>query len=334
MPVQWETRPPFHVAPHTLRKGATHKLPLEWALIPKGQTHTHIIIPNHTMAAAATSQVSTKRFFYERYKELIISVGGVKTKSTFQVEGTLTPLEFLEAGNALVQKAPTWEWAAGPASYLPALPTDKKYLVMRDVPSQRRVEEADLTGGAADETDAGGEWTVTAAPAQQAGATATVVVGDGNGEGDWGEDPDAVPTAAAPQSLLRRYNVYLVYDAYYCTPRVYVSGYNANNQPLTREEMFQDVFSTNRDKTVTVDAHPVLGHPCMSVHPCRHAETMQRNLQRLEERFNDDQEAAGVDAAHRTPFVFPVFLALFVFLRFITSVIPTIEYDVGIDVEN
>jgi len=38
---------------------------------------------------------------------------GVLTSSVFKEKGLLTPEEFVEAGDQLTEKCPTWEWQAG-----------------------------------------------------------------------------------------------------------------------------------------------------------------------------------------------------------------------------
>ena len=93
----------------------------------------------------------------------------------------------------------------------------------------------------------------------------------------------------------------------------------------------QDVYSANREKTATIDPHPFVQAPCISIHPCRHAEMMKRTLDRLEDRFKSEQE--DVPEGERFPFIFPTYMALFVFLKFITAVVPTVGYDVTIDME-
>jgi ubiquitin-like-conjugating enzyme ATG3 len=62
--------------------------------------------------------------------------------STFRQTGQITPEEFLQAGDYLVYKFPSWSWASASTasrrvSYLPA---DKQYLVTRGVPCHRRLD--------------------------------------------------------------------------------------------------------------------------------------------------------------------------------------------------
>ena len=69
-------------------------------------------------------------------------------------------------------------------------------------------------------------------------------------------------------------------------------------------------------KTVTVDPHPHLGTPHASVHPCKHAVTMKRIVASL---------CRGGSEPRTSQY-------MFIFLKFIGAVVPTIEYDFTIDV--
>eukprot|EP01084_Bolivina_argentea_P155466 270916_1 len=87
-------------------------------------------------------------------------------------------------------------------------------------------------------------------------------------EDDWGEDDDDEKvTDKKDGKETRSYDLTVVYDEYYRGPRVYLFGYAAN-QPLAKEAMMEDVYSENREKTVTVDPHPYMKVPCISIHSC------------------------------------------------------------------
>lgn len=115
----------------------------------------------------------------------------------------------------------------------------------------------------------------------------------------------------------RRYDVSITYDNYYRTPRIWLFGYNENGSPLSAHEMFQDVMQDYAKKTVTVDPHPHLSQPHASIHPCQHSAAMLKIIQALSECG----KPPSVDQY------------LFIFLKFIQSVVPTIEYDYTIDVQ-
>jgi len=65
------------------------------------------------------------------------------TESKFAEKGILTPQEFVEAGNQLVQMCPTWQWKPASNDKLKRadLPDDKQFLYTR-VPCHKRVSDA------------------------------------------------------------------------------------------------------------------------------------------------------------------------------------------------
>jgi ubiquitin-like-conjugating enzyme ATG3 len=67
----------------------------------------------------------------------------VNYNSTFRNTGQITPEEFLEAGDFLVYKFPTWSWsdASHPSKRVSYLPEGKQFLVTRGVPCHRRLNE-------------------------------------------------------------------------------------------------------------------------------------------------------------------------------------------------
>lgn len=143
------------------------------------------------------------------------------------------------------------------------------------------------------------------------------------------EDPAAAGGAASSTGYLiadapdahivrtRTYDLSITYDKYYQTPRLWLFGYDEAGQPLTPEQVYEDVLSEYVAKTVTVDPHPLTGTPTVSIHPCKHAQVMKKVVQ--------DWMEQGIEPRHD--------LALFVFLKFISSVVPTINYDFTMDIE-
>jgi ubiquitin-like-conjugating enzyme ATG3 len=112
--------------------------------------------------------------------------------------------------------------------------------------------------------------------------------------------------------LTRRYDIYLTYDKYYQTPRVFLSGSDENGQPLRPEQILEDIMQDYANKTVTIEAFPFTsGGVYASIHPCKHASVMKK----IVDHFEDSGRVARVDQY------------LFIFLKFIQSVIPTMNYD-------
>lgn len=115
----------------------------------------------------------------------------------------------------------------------------------------------------------------------------------------------------------RRYDVSITYDNYYRVPRIWLFGFDENGTPLSTEEIYQDVIQDYAKRTVTVDPHPHLSHQHASIHPCQHATAMLSILEALKE-------------SEVKP---PVEQYIYFFLKFLQSVIPTIEYDYTTEVQ-
>jgi ubiquitin-like-conjugating enzyme ATG3 len=131
--------------------------------------------------------------------------------STFRQTGQITPEEFVAAGDYLVFKFPTWSWAdADPTSKrVSYLPPGKQFLVTRNVPCHRRInddfageaghEESIVEGskGAAAGDDEDG-WLRTGSPSKSEPAKSRDVrtVDDSGNIGDresYDDDDDDIP---------------------------------------------------------------------------------------------------------------------------------------------
>lgn len=67
----------------------------------------------------------------------------------------------------------------------------------------------------------------------------------------------------------RTYDLYITYDKYYQTPRLWLSGFDEYLQPLSIEQMYEDISQDHAKKTVTMEWHPNIPGMMASVHPCR-----------------------------------------------------------------
>ncbi|CAM9413416.1 unnamed protein product [Ectocarpus sp. 13 AM-2016] len=115
----------------------------------------------------------------------------------------------------------------------------------------------------------------------------------------------------------RSYDLSITYDKHHQTPRMFLFGYDESGQPLSAEEVFEDVMQDYARQTVTMEPHPHLSSHHASVHPCKHASTMKIMLENLTKGGKE----ARVDQY------------LFIFLKFIQSVVPTIDYDYTMSVD-
>lgn len=75
-----------------------------------------------------------------------------------------------------------------------------------------------------------------------------------------------------------------MYTTYYRTPRLYLSGYLPNGQPLPPHDMMEDIVGDYKDKTVTLEDFPFFANniKMASVHPCKHASVMKTLLDRAD----------------------------------------------------
>lgn len=74
---------------------------------------------------------------------------------------------------------------------------------------------------------------------------------------------------------------------------------------------------------MTIDPHPHLGIKHASVHPCKHAAVMKIIVANLVEGCSGGKAGAPPSIDQY----------LFIFLKFIQSVVPTIDYDFTTEVE-
>ncbi|KAI8800921.1 autophagocytosis associated protein [Cladochytrium replicatum] len=294
----------------------------------------------------------------ERYAPLL-------KESKFKETGVLTPEEFVLAGDFLVYKCPTWAWSAGTEGkrrdYLPA---DKQYLITRNVPCLRRVKAMEYTDEDVDaetlvkDDDGDEEWVAThhAGLGEGAAGAEREIVDDEEEEevrklregvqnvrvqddevqpdlddipdidDEMGiveeDDPAAVYTSTKSAQIAteedkilktRTYDMSITYDKYWQTPRVWLFGYDEFRQPLTSQQIFEDISQDHALKTVTIEAHPHEDVSLASIHPCKHSNVMKRIIDHWVERGNDSE--LRVDQY------------LFLFLKFMSAVLPTMEYD-------
>ncbi|KAL3903245.1 MAG: hypothetical protein SGPRY_011754 [Prymnesium sp.] len=200
----------------------------------------------------------------------------VLRQSAFGERGVITPDEFVLAGDQLVLRCPTWQWSAGePSKARPFLPADKQFLSTRNVPSQQRAaslesfEEEAEEGWVATKQQGGPEGE----PPSLDGGEAELACAMGASETDDGVllESNIVKT--------RTYDVSITYDKYYQCARVWLYGYSESRQPLSQEEILEDISADHALKTVTLEAHPHITAGAglhASIHPCKHAAVMKK----------------------------------------------------------
>ena len=256
----------------------------------------------------------------------------VLQKGNFEA-GILTPEQFVEAGDFLVYKCPTWEWKSGISKKMKKyLPNERQYLVTRNVPCVTRCSTTNVS------TKQDGEWAVFAQEEDEdeiiekeitntiphplsVGSIIKDDVKDDNVKEEYNvsldeEDIEFEDPAAIYDGVLhtRTYNIYITYDNYYRTPRVWLFGYDEYGNPLAQTQMFEDISPEHAQRTVTYETHPHEKFMALSVHPCKHANVMKRLISQSKDTIiRPDQY-------------------LCVFLKFIGTVIPTVQYDFSLTI--
>lgn len=299
---------------------------------------------------------------HEAFKGTVERITNPRTVSAFKEKGVLSISEFVLAGDNLVSKCPTWSWESGePSKRKSYLPAGKQFLITRNVPCLRRAasveDEYEAAGGEVllDNEDNDG-WLATHGnpkdnkhkEEENLPCMETLEIGKKNtiqsiSSHFGGEEEEDIPDMAEyeePDNLIetdpatlqstylvaqepdddnilrtRTYDVSITYDKYYQTPRVWLTGYDESRMLLQPELVLEDVSQDHARKTVTIEDHPHLPGKHASVHPCRHGAVMKKIIDVLMSR--------GVEPE--------VDKYLFLFLKFVASVIPTIEYDYTMD---
>ncbi|KAK7263854.1 hypothetical protein RJT34_31451 [Clitoria ternatea] len=299
---------------------------------------------------------------HEVFKGTVEKITAHRTVSAFKEKGVLSVSEFVTAGDNLVAKCPTWSWESGePGKRKPYLPPEKQFLITRNVPCLRRAvsveEEYEAAGGEVllDNEDNDG-WLATHGKPKETNSdedenlpsmesleiskrSAIKQISSYMGAEEDEDIPDMAefeetdnvietdPATLQSTYLVahepdddnilrtRTYDVSITYDKYYQTPRVWLTGYDESRMLLQPELVLEDVSQDHARKTVTIEDHPHLPGKHASIHPCKHGAVMKKIIDVLMSR--------GVEPE--------VDKYLFLFLKFMASVIPTIEYDYTMD---
>ncbi|KAL8425076.1 hypothetical protein Efla_001465 [Eimeria flavescens] len=291
-------------------------------------------------------------------RSFLARFSSVPQTSQFVDKGTLTPQEFVDAGDLLVFKFPTWQWEAAVGKRVNSwLPPDKQFLVTRGVACHKRVRDIEASLNANAKEDAEG-WFLPVdddqeGPQEAQALSSSSSTSAAKGKADpfagssssallasfrWlGEDSSQMPAAVAVNisqddpACADASNSYFVRQAPDAACGLTTSASPKrgvwsccvhqreakNGTPLTPLEIFEDILTDYAAKTVTVDPHPCTGVPTASIHPCKHAQVMKKVV--------DHWRFQGIEPRPD--------LALIVLLKFISSVIPTIDYDFTMDID-
>jgi ubiquitin-like-conjugating enzyme ATG3 len=225
-----------------------------------------------------------------RYLESFIPVS---TVSQFISKGTLTPDEFVSAGNGVVEDL-GWTWQSGiPSGNKPYLPEDKQFLFLSDIKTLPVGLET-LTEHTDPESDTLLFHIAPEEGSPQAGS-------------EFNDNILSVIEQILPEDK-RTFEVSIVYDRYYRTPRVFLSGTNYEGKRLDPETVLSYVSPQHANKTITIELHPHLNELCVSIHPCMHPNAMKRFIHDFLQRQEE--------------FHLKMYMPLF--LQFVSCIVPTL----------
>ncbi|KAK7682995.1 E2-like enzyme [Cerrena zonata] len=269
----------------------------------------------------------------------------INTESNFSTTGEISPDEFVKAGDYLVYKFPTWQWGSCPDKLKKSfLPPDKQYLITRHVPSYQRVSTyygIDSTKDEDEEEEDEDGW-VKSKPINNRDHVDRLKKDDQNQEQDIDdliddsveddiedvEEDDDDFQQIDSNNEVRKYDLYITYSTSYRVPKLYLVGFNSNGIPLLPNQMFDDISNDYKDKTATIENLPITYNTTsISIHPCKHSSVM-KVLMKHAKRKNSEPDIADLsleDTGIR------VDQYLIIFLKFIASVTPGIEYDYTMD---
>ena len=273
---------------------------------------------------------------FKGYQDIVSYISPTLKQSKFYTDGVLTPEEFILAGDFLVLKCPTWKWCSAKENlYNSALPKDKQYLITT-VKSNSRANDF-IKINETSETQLEDDWV-------EEGLSTEKKEEEQNKENDLElnfdnsdnfkeenkieekkekeakkeiDDFEIIDEDDDENSKVRTYDISVTYDFYYCVPRMWLVGYDYKGRPLTDKEMKEDVMPEYRNKTVTIEPQPCTGIKNISVHPCRHSLLIKKMIK-------DFQVSGRKMEIHMT---------ILIFLKFLQSVVPTVQYDYTMDIQ-
>lgn len=169
------------------------------------------------------------------------------------------------------------------------------------------------------------------------------------------EDDEFQEIESNSNDQLRKYDLYITYSTSYRVPKLYLVGFNSNGIPLLPNQMFEDISNDYRDKTATIENLPVTYNTTsISIHPCKHSHVMKvlmkhASIKNKKDKLpdinklsitseenkgevvgaNDNNDDDDVDDDENDGIRVDQYLIIF--LKFIASVTPGIEYDYTMD---
>lgn len=252
----------------------------------------------------------------------------IPKKSVFLEDGRLTPQEFTDACDRLILASKMWAWQSASKGGFqePVLDPKKQYLKATTVSRCRLSDDTSDIHTLKDD----GEWQVLGTdkpvdPEKFEKEEKKPLPAKAKEARDWNDSEDddeitEVKTTDKPGEVedpKRIYEVHITYDRHYLTPRLWLTGVDSKNRPLTQDQIMEEVMKEYRDKTVTYDKQPHTGEYMINIHPCKHANVLKSFAEQAMSNGNEVRPDQS----------------LFLFLKFISSVMPTVEIDFTVEMQ-
>lgn len=268
----------------------------------------------------ATNIVNTNITRFNHLAEYFVPI---LENSEFLEKGVLTPDEFIYTGDKLTYLCKTWAWQSGifKKQYLPV---DKQFIVIKNVPCIKYQTNGYKENEGNYEDDLEG-WQTYEQEIKQEDQIKLVdemdleeMEEDNHSFNLFTMSPDQYIKVTEEDNMIKTksYDITITYDKYYRTPRVWINGYDENKQPLLPEVIIEDMSIDHSHQSITIEQHPHLDIVCVSIHPCNHSTVMKTMVNKYIE--------AGKEIKVED--------YMFLFLKFISCIMPNINYDFTLDI--
>ena len=242
---------------------------------------------------------------FELFKKTVEIVKPLARGDNIKKTGELTLEQFIESGDKLIKLNPNWFWSSG-ITKNKYLPDNKQFLIARNIKCYNNDNNLNIIND-------NEKIIIEKKNDENNYENNDINLNDYNIDIDLEnlidleEDNNCVIISDTKLTDERFYDIHIVYDMYFNTPRIYLFGYNNNNDPLTYNRMLDDVQQEYISNTLTLEKHPHIDLMCLSLHPCKHAITMKNLINNID-NFQKD-------------------LYLVLFIKIISSLIPKLDYD-------
>jgi ubiquitin-like-conjugating enzyme ATG3 len=220
----------------------------------------------------------------------------INTISTFATTGAMTPEEYVQAGDKLIENWPMWSWQRAELNEKDYLPKQKQYLVARGLLSTHRYKEYAQVIEDNEDTDL--DFTNINIEKQSENVESCIKpevtqIDHDDFDCAWGvieeEDDAADYTCTNAMKAYRWYDLSMTYDKVYLTPRIWINGRDTWSNQLDHKSMCEDISPDHLGKTVTVEVHPFRNDYSLSIHPCQQTNMLKKML--LHQQLKKPSEA-------------------------------------------